>query len=312
MDLQQLKAFVAIAECDGVTRAAERLSMSQPAVTRQMQALEASLGVALFRRRGRRVQLTEDGADLLARARLILADVGAFRERATALRSGEAGRIAVGATPPMIEAVLAQFLPAFRESHPAVEIQIVEDGGARLADMAEQGEVTVAYVPAGRDGLTGSLLYPVHVCAAVRSEDPLGRRGPIDIREIAGCPLLVLRRGFGSREWLESACLAAGLQPSILLESASHNAVLALVKGGYGIGILPSALVSRPDGVRLVPLLDRDRPLGRWTMLAWSPRRSLPPYAGAFVRELVAFARHRFPGREVVEKAPAIRRPDSD
>src|SRR5437773_1602272 len=103
MDLHQLRTFVAIAEAGGVARAAARLNLSQPAASRQIQVLEAELGVLLFDRIGRRVQLTSAGEDLLQRSRRLVAEAQSLRERARALAAGHTGVIKIGATPPMIE-----------------------------------------------------------------------------------------------------------------------------------------------------------------------------------------------------------------
>jgi len=118
MDLQQLRTFVAIVDNGGVARAAEHLNMSQPAASRQIQGLEARLGVPLFDRVGRRVQLTAAGDDLLRRCRMIMNHVEALQERARTLRDGETGLITVGATPPMIETVLVDFLAGYRQQFP--------------------------------------------------------------------------------------------------------------------------------------------------------------------------------------------------
>src|SRR5262245_56751074 len=106
MDLQRLRAFVGIAEAGGFGRAATRLHLSQPALSRQLRGLEDELGVRLFDRIGRRIQLTAEGEDLLQRTRRLLSDASALGERARALRGGETGVLRVGATPQVIENVL--------------------------------------------------------------------------------------------------------------------------------------------------------------------------------------------------------------
>ncbi len=131
----------------------------------------------------------------------------------------------------------------------------------------------------------------------------------LDIGSLAGQQLLVLRRGFGSRDWFDAACEAANIRPSVLLESNSHNAILGLAGAGYGIGILPSATTIPKKGIRAIPLLHRRVSIGKWTMLARDPRRFVPPYVERFADELVAHAQDPFPGEEVVRRAPAIRRP---
>ena len=129
-----------------------------------------------------------------------LAEADAFRERARALKGGHTGQIRVGATPPMIETLLASFLTGHRRRHPGVEISIVEDGGAGLASRLENGELHVAYVPAGDARFQGRLLYPIHVIALLPDRHPWHRRRLLEVAQLAGEPLLLLRRGFASRE----------------------------------------------------------------------------------------------------------------
>jgi LysR family cyn operon transcriptional activator len=309
MDLHQLRTFVAIADTGGVARAAARLNLSQPAASRQIQVLEAELGVQLFDRIGRRVRLTAEGDDLVRRSRQLLADAQSLRERARALKAGHTGVIKIGSTPPMIETVLTGFLAGHRQRHPGVEIHITEDGGAGLMSRLERGDVQLAYVPAGDDRFAGRLLYPVHVMAVVREGHPLHRRGALEISQLADEPLVLLRHGFGSREWFDAACQTANIRPSILLESSSHNAVVGLAAAGYGTGILPSAVRLPDHGVRAMPLVHRRASIGKWTMLAWDAQRFLAPYVEVFVEELVAHARRTYPGRDLMRRAPHLRRP---
>ncbi len=309
MDLHQLRTFVAIADAGGVARAATRLNLSQPAASRQMQVLEAELGVQLFDRIGRRVRLTNEGEDLLRRSRQLLADAQSLRERARALQAGDTGLIKIGATPPMIETVLTSFLTGHRQRHPGVAIHITEDGGAGLISRLERGDVQLAYVPAGDDRFAGRLLYPVHVMAVMREAHPLYRRGALELSQLANEPLMLLRRGFGSREWFDAACQTANIRPNILLESSSHNAVVGLAAAGYGIAILPSAVRLPDKGAHAMPLVHRKTSIGKWTMLAWDAQRFLAPYVEAFVEELVAHAKRTYPGRNLVRRAPVLRRP---
>src|SRR5262245_18962024 len=129
MNLRQLRAFAAIADVGGFARAAGRLNVSQPALSRQIHALEAELGVPLFDRIGRRVQLTSEGEELPRRSRRLLAEADSLGERARSLKAGQTGILRVGATPLVL---LADFLTRYRRRHPRVEVHLVEDGGARL------------------------------------------------------------------------------------------------------------------------------------------------------------------------------------
>ncbi|MGE0766811.1 MAG: LysR family transcriptional regulator [Hyphomicrobiaceae bacterium] len=308
MDLVQLRAFVAIADAGGVTRAARQLNVSQPALSRQLQTLEYDLGVALFTREQRRLRLTPAGDDLLRRARALLVDAEALAERAQAFRNCDAGVIRLGATPPMIEATLAPFLSDWRRRHAGIDIHIIEDGGSNLAQRLDDGDVHIAYVPGGDSRFECRLLYPIHVVAAVAKGHALAGPTRLELNDVAKVPLHILKKGFGSRDWFDDACHAAAVRPTFAMESASHNAIFALASAGYCVGILPSAVAPRRD-VALIPLAHNGVPIGRWTTLAWSKRRYLPPYARAFIDEFGAYARAHFPGRDLVKRAPKIAEP---
>src|SRR6266566_4910552 len=133
MNLRHLRTFVAVADAGGVRRAAIRVSLSQPATSRQLHALEAELGVPLFDRIGRRLQLTSEGEDLLQRSRRLLSDAEAIGDRARALTSGQTGVLRVGATPQLIESMMVGFLAYYRPRHPGVDVHFIEDGAVRLA-----------------------------------------------------------------------------------------------------------------------------------------------------------------------------------
>ena len=309
MNLRHLHAFATIIDVGGLAKAATRLHLSQPALSRQIQALESDLGVALFDRIGRRVQLTSQGEDLLLRSRRLLAEADALGERARELKRGEAGILRVAATPQVIENLLADFLIRYRRRHPGVEVHLVEDGGARLLGRLERGEAHLSITPAGMTRFEGRLLYPIHVVAALPSTHRLARRRLLEIAELEHEPLLLPQRGFGSREWFDIACDIAHIRPRVLLESAAPHTLVALAATSYAIAILPSNVRLPTDSVRAIPLVHRGASIGRWTHIAWDPQRFLAPYAEQFVAELVTLCQRNFPGREFIKRAPPLPQP---
>src|SRR2546421_7930763 len=117
-DLPHLRAFAAVVDAGGFGRAAARLNLSQPALSRQIRALEIALDVRLFDRIGRRVQLTSEGEDLLRRARQLLADLASLGDRARALQRGQTGILPGGATPQAMAQLLAGVPPRYRPPAP--------------------------------------------------------------------------------------------------------------------------------------------------------------------------------------------------
>ena len=309
MNFRHLRAFAAIVDAGGFARAAVRLNLSQPALSRQIHALEAELAVPLFDRIGRRVQLTSEGEDLLRRSRRVLAEAESLGERARSLKTGQTGILRVGATPQVIENLLADFLTRYRRRHPGVEVHLVEDGGVRLPGRLERGDVHLVLAGSVDTRSQARLLYPMHLLAVLSPKRRLGRRAALEIAELADEPLLLLRRDFASREWFDAACETAHVRQRVLLESAAPHTLLALAATDYGIAIVPSNAQVPRGTVRAVPLVHRGASIGRWASVCWDPRRFLAPYAEQFVAEIVAHCRRDYPGRALIRGAPALPRP---
>jgi DNA-binding transcriptional LysR family regulator len=305
MNFRHLRAFATIVDAGGFVHAAARLNLSQPALSRQIDALERELHIPLFDRIGRGVKLTSEGEDLLRYARRLLTDVAAFAERASALKGGEAGLLRVGAPPAMIEGVIADFLAQYARRHPSVEVVLVEGGGVNLVNLLEKGDIHLAIVTAGYSRFQEQALYPIRVVAVLPEGHRLSRRPSIELTDLAQQSLLLLSRSYATRELFDAACQVANLRPRVLLESAAPQAIIALTKTGYGVGVVYST-VRFPVGVRAIPIVSRGFSIGSRTVAAWNSQRSFAAYAEIFVKELAAFVKRNYPGHEIVRRAPPL------
>ena len=148
MQLHQLAYALAVAEEQSFTRAADRLHLAQPSLSRQVRLLEHELGVVLFNRGPGQgpVTLTPDGSTLVPFMQRVLADVEATGAEARALSGMARGHLAVGATPSLITSVLAPALVAFHASHPGIDLSVVEAGSHQLVPQVAAGEVDLALV----------------------------------------------------------------------------------------------------------------------------------------------------------------------
>ncbi len=309
MELRHLRSFVAVAELGHFSRAAERLHLSQPALSRQIHDLEDELGVSLFDRTGRRVQLTSEGQDLLGRSRGLVIDAESLVERAGTLKGGQTGILRVGATSMTLESFLAGFLPRYRRRLPDVAVSLVEDGGAALLDRVERGELHLALTFPRHPGLRSQVLFPVRLLAVVARSQRLARKRAVDLSDLADERLLVLRPEFLSRQLLDATFQVAHIRPQVVLESAVAHALIALAQAGYGTAIVPSHLRVDRTRVTAVPILYDHESVGTWLAINWHPRRSLPPYGETFVKEIVPYASGSHPGREF-KYVPLVPRPD--
>lgn len=310
MELRHLRYFVAVADTGAFSRAATRLHITQPALWRQVHALETELGVRLFERTGRSVRLTGEGEGLLRRSRELLAAAEQLGQHANALRGGDVGTLRVGASPQAIQTILAPFLARYLSARPQVEVHLIEEGGARLPALVERGDVDLALATLrGGEDLARRLLAPVWVLAAVSRGHRLRRRATVDVAELKNEPLLLLRQGFGTRELFDGACRVARVRPNVVLEAGDPQSLIALAEAGRGVAVVPSTVRLTGRSVRALPILHAGTSLGTWGWIVWDPRRFMAAYAMSFVDELVQHTRRAFPGREFARRAPPLPRP---
>lgn len=307
MELRHLRYFVSVAEAASVSKAARRVNICQPALSRQIRDLESELGVRLFDRVGRRIQLTSQGEDLLGRSRDVLAHAESLVEQARRMAGRSTGILRVGATPQTLQSVLSGFLLKFRRARPGVEVRLTEDGGVRLYELVERGEIHLALsgILTGRR-LASRPLFPIRVLAVVANRSRWRRQTTIDVTELANEPMLLLSKEFGSRQLFDAACRIAQLQPHVALESRAPHSLITLAEADQGVAIVPSTLRFTSTKVRSLPVVQAASSLGAWGGVAWDPRRSLPPYAASFIEELAVWTAHRVPGKRFDRVAPPL------
>ncbi|AJG19896.1 LysR family transcriptional regulator [Cupriavidus basilensis] len=299
IELRRLRAFVVLAEEGHVTRAAERLGMQQPPLTRLLRGLEEELGVLLMRRLPRGVRPTEAGLALLEEARAVLARAEGVADVVRRAAAGEQGRLAVGFTS---SAALHPFVPAvlrrFRESVPGVAVTLEEAGTSELVDAILHERLDAAFVRSPVGGTAGLVLDAVleePMLAALPAGHPLAAQaGALPLSALAREPFILYRRpaGPGLYDAILTACRAAGFSPLVAQEAPRLPATLSLVAAGLGVSVVPASM-HRLGGEDIVY-----RPLGDSPVLSaplhLAMRQGALPAAvmrfRAMVREMVAAA----------------------
>ena len=300
MDLRRARTFVTVAELGTVSKAALRLRIAQPALSRQISDLEQELSLRLFDRVGRRLRLTSEGEQLLDDCRGLLNHASEVDERAQLLRRGDIGVLKVAASPQFIEGVISSFLHRYAQRYPNVQVRLFEAVGLENLAMLERGEVHLGQnllhaVPSSDQRFACHPLGPVDLLAACHPPVSLGNRGAIEINRLAPYPLLLLDAGFSFRRTFDAACRIAGFKPNILFESRAPNTLLALAKSGHGVAIIPSSLRSHPDDLQIVRVTYLSRPLREPLAIFWDKRRPLPRFAPAFCEMCAQHLRKIFP-----------------
>jgi len=300
MDLRHALTFVTVADLGTVSKAALRLHVAQPALSRQIVALEQEFGLQLFDRIGRRLVLTSEGEQLLKDCRGLLSQASAISEVAQTLKRGDTGVLKVGGSPQHIESVLSTFLARYTQRFPNVQVKVVEAAGVDLLGLLERREIhlgqNLGNVVGPDDQRFGRLfLGHVELLAACHPSVSLTKGRTMDISGLAARPLLLLSSNFVFRRSFDAACRLAGLKPNIFLESQVPHTLLALAELGHGVAIIPSQLRTRGYDLRIAGLTYRGKPLREQMIILWDKQRPLPRYATAYCEMLAEHVRQVFP-----------------
>jgi DNA-binding transcriptional LysR family regulator len=251
MDLTHLQSFLRVAEAGSVTRAAEALHLTQPAVTQHVRALERELGIPLFDRTGRGVRLTAAGEALRRYAQRTLALLDECREVIADLHTGAAGRLVLGAGVTTSIFHLPGWLRAFRELYPGIDVVVRTGRSREVAALALERAIDLGLItsPVEHPELRVVGLYEEEIVLVAPPGDPLADRD-IGAEDLAEAALILFPHGTGFREYLDRVLAAAGISARVKMESDSVEAIKSFVAVGLGVAFLPMAAVETELGVR--------------------------------------------------------------
>ncbi|MBS1209072.1 MAG: LysR family transcriptional regulator [Proteobacteria bacterium] len=266
MELRHLRYFLAVAEELHFTRAAARLHIGQPPLSQQIQALEAELGVPLFVRTKRSVQLTEAGQHLLMRAREILGASAGVADELQRIARGETGELRIGFTSSgVLIGEMRQVLKIYREAYPGVTLRLREMYTHAQFSALQRGDLDIGFVrfndPSPPSGLALRLLRRDRLCLVVPEEHRLAGLAEVSIAECREEAFISYPAGSGASllDYLNHLCASAGFVPKISQEAREALTQIGLVAVGMGVAVLVAPMaVLRHNGVRFIPLTDEE------------------------------------------------------
>ena len=240
MDLRHLQTLCAVIDSGGFTRAADRLYLTQSAVSFQIRQLEEALGTVLFERSASGVRPTTSGEVLYRYARKLLMLAAEARDEISAVESARQARVRIGATD-VCAVFLPQVLRRFGERHPEVEIAVFEGAAAQVIERVQAGQSDLGIVPRIDDtaGVVFTRLLDLELLAILRADHPLAHRTTLTVTELTAQPLVAYEQGSVYRQVVERACASIGLRPRIVFESNWLTSILRAVEAGLGITVLP-------------------------------------------------------------------------
>jgi DNA-binding transcriptional LysR family regulator len=288
MELRHLRYFVAVAEEQNVTRAAARLHVSQPPLSRQIRDLEDELGVALFEHKARSVRLTEVGRVFLVEARAVLQRAADAVQTAKAVASGQRGEIHVGYAPSLTVEVLPRALRYFQEANPGIRVQLHDLSTQEMLRRLRDGKLDVALLVQVSPKVLAELnfvelgRYPV--CVALHPSHPLARARKVGLEQIARERLIAFTLADYPEyhAWIAELFASVAQPPRICEEHDSVTSLIASVEAGRGVAVVSQTLdcLAGPR-LKIRPLQPAPVPLV--VGMAWA-EHGLTATAGRFLK----------------------------
>lgn len=261
MDLRHLRYFIAVAEEENIGRAAARLHISQPPLTRQIQQLEEELGVRLFTRTPKGMELTQAGELFLEEARNIRSVVEQATERTQRAGQGKLGRLDIAIFGSGILGTIPRLLLAFRNDYPEVKTVLHTMTKAEQIEALRQRRITVGFnrMLAPLPDLATELVATERLLVAINEHHPLAREESVPFQALAEHPMVLFPTGARPNfmDKVMRLCEAAGFVPQVSQEVGDAVTGVALVAGGFGVCLVPESVTALTlPGVVFRPLQD--------------------------------------------------------
>jgi DNA-binding transcriptional LysR family regulator len=271
VNIETLRWFVSVAGGRTVTHTAAHFHATQPAVSRGLRRLEAETGAVLLEQAGRRLRLTPEGELLRGAAQRAIAELDGAHRAIAARRDPEAGTVRLGFLAPLGADVVPRLLHEFRAAHPKIDFELRQDGAERIHRALLDGSLDVLLTAprAAPSPVRWDHLYDDESVVIVGRDHPWHDREAVDVRDLAGQPLVLMAPGYRIRELTDELLAEAGITPRVAFEGHDLLTLYGLIGADCGVGVYPRS-GARADLVRELPLTpSTHRPVG----LAWCPDR---------------------------------------
>lgn len=296
MDIRQMQYLIEVARLGSFTKAAQALFITQPTISKTVKAMEEELGVVLFDRVGKKIELTDAGQIIVSQAQQIVTSFQNLMAELDDLRNLKKGHIRIGLPPMVGSSFFPKVIGEFHQRYPEITIQLFEDGAKKVEQGVASGalDVGVAVLPTVEEELSCFPFVEEKLNLVVHPTHPLAERASADLAELSQDGFVLFREDFTLHDRIISECARAGFQPHVIYESSQWDLISEMVAVGLGITLLPETICREIDDerVRIIPLV---KPVIPWKLgIVWRDDR----YLSFASREWIRFAREVLLPRE--------------
>ncbi|WP_052766853.1 LysR family transcriptional regulator [Sporolactobacillus inulinus] len=259
MELRQIYYFMEAANREHITQASEALHVAQSAISRQIALLEDELGVPLFSRKGRNIQLTKAGKIFLEHAERGISEFEKAEQKIKEYLNPETGLIRLGISTSLSVHTLPIVLQKFHSIHPGIDFQLHQGTVPYLIKLISQGSIDLAFaspVPKHHERIRSSILYTERMVLLMPKRHKKAGKGPIALSQLKNERFITFRSKLSLQELFRDACRQAGFAPNIVFEGEDMDTIKSLVSSDFGIALMPenAAAYNLPETIVAVPL----------------------------------------------------------
>ncbi len=282
MDIQQLLYFRTLAETEHMTQSAEKLLISQSALSRSIARLEDELGVPLFERQGRAIHLNAYGVIFLRRVEKMIQEYVEAKQEIQDLIQPHTGTISLGFLHTLSTNIIPDMISQFRDSYPETHFRLSQGASHVMLEQLYNGQIDLCFIaPNEKNDQVGWMkLWEEELFAVVPKNHRLAKKNSITLEELKYEPIIHLKKGYSLRETVEGLFLDAGITPKITFEGDEADTVAGLVAAELGVSVLPDLKGINKSKIIQIPI---SRPhCFRMIGIAWLESRYMSPITKTF------------------------------
>ncbi|MGY4688755.1 LysR family transcriptional regulator [Salibacterium sp. K-3] len=267
MDLKQLRYVVEVYKEESFSKAADKLHVSQPALSKMVHQLEEELDIRLFDRSTRNLKITGEGEKILLHAQKVLRGAEDLKEAANEIKLRKQGRFTFGLPPVIGSSFFPSLIASFRRTYPEAQMQIVEEGAKIMEHSLLEGniDVGVAILPVDEEQFEVRPIVKRELLLVVSKDQPLAGRNTVKMKELEEERFLMFRKGFSLYDRVREAAIQAGFEPVVEHESTQWDFLIELAMAGLGVAFLPETVVKKAN-LEHVAVLSVTDPAVHWNL----------------------------------------------
>ncbi|SDI32634.1 LysR family transcriptional regulator [Alteribacillus bidgolensis] len=249
MDIKQLHLFLEVYKEMSISKASQKLHISQPALSKSLLQLEQELGLRLFDRSTRHLHITKEGEIMLSHAQKVIRDMEDMKQEAEDIKLRKKGSFKFGLPPVIGSNIFPDIIASFKTYNPEIEMEIVEEGAKIMEASLLEGkiDVGVGILPVDHELFEIRPIVKKDLLLVVSTDHPLADRKRVELKELANEHFLMFQKGFSLYDRVRQGCIEAGFEPFIVHESTQWDFLVEMTKKNLGITLLPEMLCQKID-----------------------------------------------------------------